>query len=432
MSGNFEFVQHPRRTLPPPIPAGRGPLPGTFHPINPKNIAAGNDQVLLSGWGKLIRWILVILAVFSIMVGINLIIDGVFGVGTDTTNRMYQLARNPVIGLLVGILATALIQSSTTTTTLTVAAVGSGIVSVPVAIPIILGANLGTTVTALLVSFSYVSERSEFRRAFTTAAMHLWFNLFLVSIAFIVELLFHPLRTVSGLLADGLLGDNAVAVPTNTVVGTILQPLINVLGMDGLFGMLGSVGVAAALCIISGTILILVAVRVMAAQLRTITAATVSSILDLFATTAQDSRAMARSNLLSFTLGVVFTLLVTASSVTVSTMQPVAVSGTMRRRPILSVILGANVATTFTAMIATFAVVGVNGVFALQAGLVHVILNIGGALTVLFIPQLARGIIRLASDTARVATRSYTRTLITIILSYLALPALALLIYALF
>lgn len=437
MAGDFEYLQHPRRTLPPPIPAGRGPaaafLPGTFHPINPRQITPGNDQVLLSGWGKLVRWLLVLVAIFAIIVGINLILDGVYNVGSASTTRMYDMARDPLIGLLIGILATALVQSSTTTTTLTVAAVGTGIVSVPVAIPIIMGANIGTTMTALLVAFSYMGERREFKKAFTTAAMHLWFNMLVVVVLFTIEMLFHPLQSISGQLTEAFLGAGDTTAPTTHVVRAVVEPFIAFIGTNGLFGMVGNAGMATFLTLGMGTLLILVSIRVMSYQLRMITAATVHSLLDKFSLAGSEdtSHISVRSNLLGFGIGLLFTTLVTASSVAVSSMQPFAVTQSLKRRVILAVILGANVGTTLTATVVTLAVVGVYGAFALQAALVHVLFNVIGAILVLSIPRFSRLIISLAETSAGIAARSYTNALIIILGFYIAVPAAVLLLYTL-
>ena len=435
MTNSFEYVQHPRRALPPPIPTGRGPaaafLPGTFHPINPKQIAPGSDQVLLSGWGKFLRWLLVLASIFAIIVGINLILDGVYNVGTTSTNRLYDLARDPFIGLLIGILTTALVQSSTTTTTLTVAAVGAGIVTVPVAIPIIMGANIGTTITALLVSFSYMGERREFKKAFTTAAMHLWFNVLVVLVALTIEMLFHPLQTISGDLADKVLGSSETTVPTTHIVEDITTPIVDTIGTHGLFGMVGNGGVATALSLITGTLFILVAIKVMSYQLRMITAATTHSLLDMFTSPEENTRLTLKANTLGVGVGLLFTIMVTASSVTVSSMQPFAVTKSLPRRAMLAVILGANVGTTLTAMIATFAIVGVHGAFALQAALVHLTLNLVGALVVLCVPSLGRAITNLAAGSARLAARSYTRTIVTIFGMFMVFPIIILVIYAL-
>lgn len=433
MSNNFEYLQHSRRTLPPPIPSGKGTaaafLPGTFHPINPKNIAAGHDQVLLSGWGKLVRLLLVAVAIMVIILGINLVLEGVDGFGSFSATQMYRFATDPLIGVLIGILATALVQSSTTTTTLTVTAVGSGVVSVPVAIPIILGANIGTTITAMLVAFSYMGERRDFKKAFTIASMHFWFNIFLVTFFFIVEQLFHPLRTVSSIIATEVTEHTDGALPTSTFITNIIDPVVQFIGINGLIGMIGNHSVAVLVCLLLGTLSILLAVRVMSTQIRTIAAATVTTILDKVLNPPNTQSATIWSSLWSFLLGIAFTLLVTASSVTVASMQPVAVSGAVKQRPLLGIILGANVGTTVTAMFATFAIVGAHGEFAIQAALVHVILNVAGTILVLCIPQLANSIMKLAKKTATISARSYAGTLVTMGLLYILLPTLILLMY---
>ncbi|ALC06819.1 Na+/phosphate symporter [Corynebacterium deserti GIMN1.010] len=436
MSSGFEYVQHPRRTLPPPIPSRKGPaaafLPGTFHPINPKNIAANHDQVLLSGWGKFVRFLLVIAAIVVIIVGINLILDGVYGFGTFSTSQMYRFATDPLIGVLIGILATAVVQSSTTTTTLAVTAVGTGLVSVPVAIPIIMGANIGTTITGMLVAFSYMGERREFKKAFATAAMHFWFNVILVGFMFVIEQLFHPLRTISGLVAAEVAENSGGTLPTSSFMTKIFDPLVNLIGMTGLIGRINNEGLAAVLCLVVGTVFILVAVRVMSTQIRTITAATATNIMDKVIDPENSLKATVLSNLSSFGLGLLFTLLVTASSVTVASMQPVAVSGRVKPRPVLAVILGANVGTTVTALFATLAIVGDLGEFAVQAALVHILMNVAGAIIVLCIPQLADLIIKLARSTESLVSRSYTIGLITIGVLFIVIPASVLLMYVFF
>ncbi|WP_080796761.1 Na/Pi symporter [Corynebacterium pacaense] len=404
-------------------------LPGTFHPINPKNIPIGNDQVLLSIWGKLVRWILVLLAIVVVIVGMNLITDGVYNVGGFQTAHLYQLARNPLVGLLIGILATAVVQSSTTTTTLTVAAVGSGLVSVPVAVPLIMGANIGTTITALIVAFSYVGDRREFRLAFSTAAMHMWFKILVVGILAPIELILHPLQRISSTLSELILGRGVSTIPTTGMIRGLTDPIIDLIGMNGLFGAIGSDRVAAVLCLVTGSLFILLAVRVMSNQLRIITAATAHTLMDFFATAPGSPRPTYRRSFLGFGAGALFTVLVTASSVTVASMLPFAVSGTMKRRAILPVILGANVGTTLTALLATLAVVGDNGEFALRAALIHVLINLTGALVVLGIPKLGDAICLLSAATAKVARRSYSISLAVILGLYIAVPALVLVIY---
>ncbi len=91
---------------------------------------------------------------------------------------------HPLVGLFMGILATSLIQSSSTTTSIVVGMVGGGVLSVSNAIPIIMGANIGTSVTNTIVSMAHINRSAEFRRSFAASTVHDFFNLLSVMILF--------------------------------------------------------------------------------------------------------------------------------------------------------------------------------------------------------------------------------------------------------
>ena len=82
---------------------------------------------------------------------------------------------NPVIGLMIGILGTVLVQSSSTFTSIIVAAIGAGM-DIHIAIPMIMGANIGTSVTNTLVAITQIGNKAEFERAFASATVHDMFN----------------------------------------------------------------------------------------------------------------------------------------------------------------------------------------------------------------------------------------------------------------
>ncbi len=63
------------------------------------------------------------------------------------------LTKNPVMGVLAGALVTAVLQSSSATTVMVIGFVSAGLMSLPQAISVILGANIGTTMTAQLIAF---------------------------------------------------------------------------------------------------------------------------------------------------------------------------------------------------------------------------------------------------------------------------------------
>lgn len=397
------------------------PLPGTQHFINPKKIPAEQDFVALSRFGAAVRWTVVAAAVLMMITAIYLILDGAQGLGAGTVSRLFDLATNPFIGLLIGILATASIQSSTTVTTLTVAAVGTGGVSVPVAIPIILGANIGTTITASIVSFSYLGDRANFRRAFTSASLHTWFNVTFVVIAFTLELIFHPLQRFSDLVSDSLVGDSATTTSRGLV--TLFAPLIDTVGTEGLLGSLLPPGVAAVTSILIGTALVLTAVRVLNSQLSVLTAAATRTLLE---------RSSGASDALGVLSGTAVTAAVQASSVTVSSLLPFAVSKSLKLREILALTLGANVGTTLMALLTALAVPGELGSYAIQAALVHVTFNTVGTLLVLLIRPLREWLIRLAELSGRLAARGYSYAAGTLFLGFFFLPAIIVVGYTLF
>ena len=83
---------------------------------------------------------------------------------------------NPLVGLFIGILATSIAQSSSLTTSIVVGMVAVGTISVRSAIPVVMGANIGTTVTNTIVAMGHITRKQEFQRAFGGALLHDFFN----------------------------------------------------------------------------------------------------------------------------------------------------------------------------------------------------------------------------------------------------------------
>ncbi|KAJ7396455.1 hypothetical protein BTVI_145274 [Pitangus sulphuratus] len=100
---------------------------------------------------------------------------------------------NPVAGLVIGVLVTVMVQSSSTSSSIIVSMVSSTLLTVRAAIPIIMGANIGTSVTNTIVALMQAGDRNEFRRAFAGATIHDFFN-WLAVFALL------PIEVVSGYL----------------------------------------------------------------------------------------------------------------------------------------------------------------------------------------------------------------------------------------
>ncbi len=96
---------------------------------------------------------------------------------------------NPVAGLVIGELATALVQSSSTTTSIVVTLVGADAVSVKSGIYLIMGANIGTSVTNTIVAMGQMGSGDQLERAFAGATVHDLFNLLSVAVLFPIELI---------------------------------------------------------------------------------------------------------------------------------------------------------------------------------------------------------------------------------------------------
>ncbi|CAF1500886.1 unnamed protein product [Rotaria sordida] len=117
-------------------------------------------------------------------------------VGGKITGKAFTegaVLSNPIAGLVLGLLATVIVQSSSTSTSIVVSMVSSSILPVKRAIPIIMGANIGTSVTNTIVALTQSNRKEEFRRAFAGATVHDMFNWMTVIILL-------PLEIVSGLL----------------------------------------------------------------------------------------------------------------------------------------------------------------------------------------------------------------------------------------
>ncbi len=84
----------------------------------------------------------------------NLMGDGLKKIAGERMRRILEvLTSNPLIAILVGAFVTVILQSSTATTVLVIGFVGTGIMSLKQAIAVIMGANIGTTITAQLIAF---------------------------------------------------------------------------------------------------------------------------------------------------------------------------------------------------------------------------------------------------------------------------------------
>ena len=176
---------------------------------------------------KISKAILIVATIYLFLLSIKLLGHSFKLFGHGFTEDMLAMTSDPFVGLLIGIAATSLIQSSSTTTSIVVGLVAAGGLTLESAIPIVMGANIGTTITNILVSFGHVTNRMEFRRAFSASIVHDFFNVCTVITFFPIELKFHIIEKMATVLEKGFSGVGGLRIfnPLNF----ILAPAINLI-----------------------------------------------------------------------------------------------------------------------------------------------------------------------------------------------------------
>lgn len=361
----------------------------------------------------LLRALLGLALLYLFLVGIGGLSDGFKGLGKHALDSVFSATKNPFIGLTIGILATTLVQSSSVTTSMVVALVAAPNSPLPLAnaIPIIMGANIGTTVTNTLVSLGHAGRKDEFRRAFAAATCHDFFNFLSVALLLPLELLTGFLEKTSGVIAGWLQGGGG-AEPPNPIKKAVhfaLEPL-----QDALAALTGSPKAAAvALLVVSG-VLIFVSLFLLVKTLRALTGTRLQTYV---------ARALDTNAYVGIVVGLVVTVMVQSSSITTSVMVPLAGAGIVTVRQVFPVTLGANIGTTITALLASMALPPETAALGIQIGLVHLLFNLTGLLMVYPLRVTREIPIRAAEKLADLAVRSRPLAFGYVVVLFYGLPA---------
>jgi len=154
----------------------------------------------------LVNTLIILFLLWLFLVGLSLMGNAFKGLSGRGAAQLIGSVTNPVAGLAFGVLGTVLLQSSSTSTSVVVTMVAADILSVHNAIPIIMGANIGTSVTNTIVSHVHITDSDEFKRGFQGATVHDAFNFLTVLCIFPVEVATGVLGMVSDSLAEVVLG----------------------------------------------------------------------------------------------------------------------------------------------------------------------------------------------------------------------------------
>lgn len=379
------------------------------------------------------RTFAVLVLLYLFLAAIGLLGEGLGLFGQGFADQLIATTSDPIVGLFVGILVTSIIQSSSVTTSMIVAAVGNGTISIACAVPMVMGANIGTTVTSLLVSFSCVRRREEFRRALGCATVHDFFNMFTVIILLPTELLTRAitrthvgyLEYVGSKLAEFLAGTGSLG-SFDSPIKAACDPLVKLITgaitalTASLFGEESGKGITSP---IAATIVVVLAVLLILWSLFTIVQIIRRSSADRLGVLFD--RFIGSGGIIGLLLGLVVTVTVQSSSMVLGLCVPMAAAGIITIDQIFAVTLGANIGTTGTAILAAL---GTGSVAGLAIAFVHTLFNVTGVLIFFPIKPMRRLPIGMALWFSRIASESRWIAVLYLIIMFFVLPLTCVLI----
>lgn len=317
--------------------------------------------------------------------------------GKGFAEQLIATTSNPFVGLLIGILATSVIQSSSTTTSLVVSLVGAGGLTITNAIPIVMGSNIGTSITNTIVSMGHVSRTNEFKRAFAGSTVHDFFNLITVVILFPLQLSTNFLGVVAKQLANVF--ETFGGLKTASPIKIITKPAINLIKdlTDG----------SGAIILILAFIFLFFALRYLTVVLKSLILGRLEALFDEY---------IFKTAVRGFVFGMIMTVLVQSSSITTSIAIPLIGAGIITLKQLFPYTLGANIGTTITAMLASLAT---GNIAAVTVAFAHFMFNVFGVIIVYPLKNIP---MFLARSIANLATKNRLIPIGYIILVFFIIP----------
>ena len=370
-----------------------------------------------------VRALAVLALLYVFLVGVNGLGDGFKSLSSGVLEDFFEATENPFFALMVGILATTLMQSSSVTTSLIVALVAAPDNPLPIAnaIPMVMGANIGTTVTNTIVALAHMGRKTEFRRAFAVATCHDFFNYMAVVVLLPLELWTGYLRKTAESLTSLFTGfggakyDSPIKGAVKAGVRPIKDLLAAVTGGGGGGDGAGGGHLEAILLIAVSGLLIFLALGFLVRVMRSTMQARVEGAV---------GRALGRSVLIGMAVGIVVTVMVQSSSITTSLLVPLAGAGLLTLEQAFPITIGANIGTTVTAFLAAMAVTGANASAGITIALVHLLFNLSGTLLIYPIKRIRELPLMAARRLSYAAMESRKLALVYVVVLFYGIPTL--------
>lgn len=362
-----------------------------------------------------LRTAIVLGLLYLFLVGVKMLEGGIKGLGAEYTDAVFAQVSTPIAGLLAGVLATVLVQSSSVSTATIVGLVASGVVSVETAVPMVMGANIGTTVTNTLVSLTHVRHSAEFQRALAAATMHDFFNFIAVLVLLPLEVMTGFLSRAAGWVADlfgGSSGGGTFDSPIKAAVkwgASLFEKVPEAIGNTERIVAVMTIGLA--------ILVIFATLTLITKNMRLLVAARIERTLNA---------ALARSGAIGIAIGLVITVAVQSSSITTSILIPLCAAGVLAVRNAYPITLGANIGTTITALLAAFGAGSVDG---LTIAVTHTLFNVVGILLIYPIPRFRYIPVVLAEKLASLAQQRRWLAFAYVLGAFAGLPLLGIVLF---
>jgi solute carrier family 34 (sodium-dependent phosphate cotransporter) len=348
------------------------------------------DATTRTGLPPVLRAALVVVLLYAFLVGVGLLESGISALGEGFATGLLENVANPVSGLFAGILFTVLVQSSSVSTSTIVGLVGAGTLPVSLAVPMIMGANIGTTVTNTLAALGNIRRSEEFRRGFAGATVHDFFNVLAVAVLLPLELLTGFLSETAEWLTSRLRGTEVAEIgqsPIRTAVKFPVGLIESLLDGDPIGGPLAGI-----LFLAGGLALIFLALGLITKNMRQLVAGGVERAMN---------RIVGRGGgAMGILVGIAVTVAVQSSTITTSILVPLVAAGILSLPNAYPITLGANVGTTITALLASLAVLRPEG---LTIALVHTLFNLTALAAIYPIKRVRLVPVQLAEKLASLA-----------------------------
>ncbi len=363
-----------------------------------------------------LRAVLVVGLLYVFLVGVSMLEAGIGALGEGFRTGLLEQVAHPLSGLFAGILATVLVQSSSVSTATIVGLVGAGTLTIPAAVPMIMGANIGTTVTNTLASLGAIRRSDEFRRGFASATVHDMFNILAVAVLLPLELttrfLSRSATWLTGLLRHTDVGIDPGRSPIRSAVKLPVDAIAGAVDRTGLPG-----PVAGTILLAIGLAAIFFALGLITRNMRKLVAGTIERTMNQVVGRGGGS--------VGILVGIAVTVAVQSSTITTSILVPLVAAGVLTLRNAYPITLGANVGTTITALLASLAVVRPEG---LTIALVHSLFNVTALAAVYPVPWIRDAPVHMAERLAALAVRRRTTVIVYVLGLFIVMPLLGIIL----